>query len=533
MTPVDAQAPHAPGVGYRAALRWPLRLLLVVLTGLLAGAASYRSWSQPLDTALFDRLTRHWHATADPSVLLIAIDAASLRTLGPWPWPRTVHARLLDRLTDAGARRIVLDLPLQEPDPQPGADADLAAAIRRNGHVVLPVLTTWPEAAALREDQLPMPVFSASAAALAYAMVPPDRASVVRDVSLHQGVGSPYWPALGVALVAPSPGGIDGHAATVRPRRVGPPGTLARVSYDDVLTGRIPPSRLQGRRILIGLTAPPLAAGPGMHRPLPSTVSEIEFQGNLASALLQQQTVRVLPTRWHAVATALLMAASVLALGGGGAIARTAAVAAPLLPLLTAVAMLRAGHVWWPPATATACITVAVFAWAAWRIMALHPSGRNPTTGLAGRARFEQALGDACAAAHAQQRPLSLMLVEVAGVAAALNDHQLKCLAEGIRAHARRPRDTAARLDAGTFALILPDTPCSGATQVAEALLRDLHGVRPEYSATRAAPSVRIGIHCRVPGAERAAPDILVAAQNALQDAKTDPRLPSAIAGNG
>ncbi|QNR98470.1 CHASE2 domain-containing protein [Stenotrophomonas sp. 169] len=533
MTPVDGQAPDAPAVAHRAAPRWPLRLLLVVLAGLLAGAASYGPWLQPLDTAIYDRLTRHWHASADASVLLIAIDPASLRKIGPWPWPRTVHARLLDRLTDAGARRIVLDLPLQEPDPQPGADADLAAAIRRNGHVVLPVLTTWPQAAALHEDQWPIPVLSASAAALGHAMAHPDRDSVVRDVSLQQGVGAPYWPALGVALVAPAPRVIDRHAATVRPRLVGPPGTLARVSYDDVLSGRIAPSRLQGRRILIGLTTPPLAAGPGMHSPLPPAMSEIEFQGNLASALLQQQTVLVPPRRWHGAATALLVAASVLALASGGAIARTAAVAGPLVPLLIAAAMLRAGHAWWAPATAMACISVAGVAWAAWRIVGRRPSGMDAATGLAGRSRFDQALGHACAAAHAAQRPLSLMLVEVGGVDDPTNDRQLKCLARGISAHARRPRDTAARLGAGTFALILPDTPCSGATQVAEALLGDLHGVQPEHGTTRAARTVRIGIHCRVPSAEGVAPAVLADAQNALQEAKADPRLPSAISSNG
>jgi len=533
VTPVDGQAPDAPDVAHRAALRWPLRLLLVLLVGLLAGAASHGPWSQPLDTAIFDRLTRHWHASADPSVLLIAIDAASLRKIGPWPWPRTVHARLLDRLTDAGARRIVLDLPLQEPDPQPGADADLAAAIRRNGHVVLPVLTAWSEAAALHEDQLPLPVFSASAAALGHAMAHPDRDGMLRDVSLQQGVGGPYWPALGLALVAPAPRTIDRHAATVRPRLVGPPGTLARVSYDDVLSGRIAPSRLQGRRILVGLTAPPLAAGPRMHGPLPPAMSEIEFQGNLASALLQQQTVLVPPRRWHGAATALLVAASVLALAGGGAIARMAAVAGPLAPLLIAAAMLRAGHVWWAPATAMACISAAGVAWAVWRIAARHPSGMDPATGLAGRFRFDEALGHACAAAHAAQRPLSLMLVEVAGVDDPPTVRHLKGLARGISAHARRPHDTAARLGVSTFALILPDTPCSGATQVAEALLTDLRGVQHEHGTSGAACTVRIGIHCRVPSAEGDAPGVLADAENALQDAKADPSLPSVIASNG
>src|SRR5258708_39908969 len=55
-------------------------------------------------------------------VFVIDIDEESLRTLGQWPWPRTVLADLTDKLTDAGAAAIGYDLIFPEPDrtsPQP------------------------------------------------------------------------------------------------------------------------------------------------------------------------------------------------------------------------------------------------------------------------------------------------------------------------------------------------------------------------------------------------------------------------------
>ena len=47
---------------------------------------------------------------------VVAIDDASLAELGQWPWPRTVLAKIVDRLTAMGARVVALDIVLSEPD---------------------------------------------------------------------------------------------------------------------------------------------------------------------------------------------------------------------------------------------------------------------------------------------------------------------------------------------------------------------------------------------------------------------------------
>lgn len=54
----------------------------------------------------------------DPTlpVRIVDVDEASLARLGQWPWPRTHLARIVERLKEAGARTITLDLILAEPD---------------------------------------------------------------------------------------------------------------------------------------------------------------------------------------------------------------------------------------------------------------------------------------------------------------------------------------------------------------------------------------------------------------------------------
>lgn len=55
-------------------------------------------------------------ATADPGVVIIDIDEASLATLGQWPWPRDLLASLIENLGAAGVAAIGFDMAFTEPD---------------------------------------------------------------------------------------------------------------------------------------------------------------------------------------------------------------------------------------------------------------------------------------------------------------------------------------------------------------------------------------------------------------------------------
>ena len=88
---------------------------------------------------------------APDTVAVVAIDGQAAQRLDlplkPGDWPRSIHARLVDALAGAGARVIVFDLTFATPSKLPENDAQLAAAIRRAGNVVL--------VDALRRDSMP------------------------------------------------------------------------------------------------------------------------------------------------------------------------------------------------------------------------------------------------------------------------------------------------------------------------------------------------------------------------------------------
>src|SRR4051812_5377454 len=53
-------------------------------------------------------------------VAIIAIDDQSIANIGRWPWPRDVHAQLIDQLAAAKAKTIVHTVFFFEPQTDPG-----------------------------------------------------------------------------------------------------------------------------------------------------------------------------------------------------------------------------------------------------------------------------------------------------------------------------------------------------------------------------------------------------------------------------
>src|SRR5690606_1365036 len=170
----DARTRAAPGF---TAPR--LGTLLALALSAACGALGSLGGLGRIDLTLYDQAAAVASRPASADILLVAIDDESLAALGRWPWPRTAHAALLDRL--ASARAIGLDIIFSEPDRfDPSSDRTLAEAVRRRGNVVLPVALS-----AHRGDpaQLPIAPLADAAAGLGFNNVQSDSDAVVRRVS--------------------------------------------------------------------------------------------------------------------------------------------------------------------------------------------------------------------------------------------------------------------------------------------------------------------------------------------------------------
>lgn len=258
--------------------------LVALIASVLIATAVLTGWTRPVDDLLYDAAMRVAPAPADPDIMIIAIDEPSLAALGRWPWPRTLHAKLLDQLLAARPASVTLDMLLSEPGA-PADDAALADAMARIDQLYLPVQFMLPGRNGRAFDRLdPAPVLSAAADRLGHANTWIDSDGMVRSVALC------FAPAANIAplphmLADPASLATAPDCRTPRRLRFAEPASFATVSFSAVLRGEVPRPLLRDRHLLIGMTA----QGLGDRYPVPVASSGnmpgVEINANVANAL--------------------------------------------------------------------------------------------------------------------------------------------------------------------------------------------------------------------------------------------------------
>jgi CHASE2 domain-containing sensor protein len=107
--------------------RWPSGVLITLL-GLVFQFGNIE-WIRNLEFRSLDDRMRFSAQDPTPEIAIVAIDDATLNRIGRWPFPRSHHARLIDRLAGAGAKVIVFDAFFPLPDHRAGRD--LLEEVRR------------------------------------------------------------------------------------------------------------------------------------------------------------------------------------------------------------------------------------------------------------------------------------------------------------------------------------------------------------------------------------------------------------------
>ncbi|MFM2130193.1 MAG: hypothetical protein RL477_1739, partial [Pseudomonadota bacterium] len=117
------------------------RLARVLLIFLLVAGGYLFGQIEWLERELMDLRARLMHHPASTDLVLVQIDEPSLREFSVWPWPRHLHAEVLKRLVDAGARQVAFDIDFSSTS-SPQDDRVLAQALAeaaRTVDIILPV----------------------------------------------------------------------------------------------------------------------------------------------------------------------------------------------------------------------------------------------------------------------------------------------------------------------------------------------------------------------------------------------------------
>ena len=82
---------------------WFAGLLITIIVVVLSGSAPFQS----LERSFYDWGVRSTDRLPSDKIAVIAIDDESIANLGRWPWPRDLHAELIDRLSEGGGLQSV------------------------------------------------------------------------------------------------------------------------------------------------------------------------------------------------------------------------------------------------------------------------------------------------------------------------------------------------------------------------------------------------------------------------------------------
>ena len=354
--------------------------LIPVAAALVAGVLGLLPFFQRIELDTYDRRVE---ATASPSapadrISLVFIDNDSLRRMEPlvgrWPWPRLVHATVIDYFAAAGAKVIAYDVLFAERDRRKfmvadtewtgeESDAALVEATRKAGNVVhvaeaagaelvdaskeiaedltAPALnvklSTIAPACVQPRPRLtpPFPALARASRAIGHTLFILDSDGPVRRVAPVVQVGERAIPSLSLAATmlagatgAPAVSVDQGQCAALVPWRGpaenanGQPTFTSYSFYDlflaqqQILEGQKPvvdPSLFKDRIVIVGVNAD------GLHEVFTTPFSEGEINGpevhaNMVDAMLSNRSIVRSPP-W---VTAMLVLAGAGAVGVAG-----------------------------------------------------------------------------------------------------------------------------------------------------------------------------------------------------------------------
>lgn len=354
--------------------------LIPVAAAVLAGLLGLLDFTRNIELQTYDLRVA---ATARPSapsdqILLISIDDDSIRRMEPlvgrWPWPRLVHATVIDYLAAAGAKVIGYDILFAERDLRKfmvgdtewtgeESDAALVESTAKAGNVVHIAETSSAELAdpsrALKPDldapalatpapaigcveprpmiTPPFPALARASHAIGHSMLPLDADGPVRRVSPVVDVDGRAIRSFALATTMAAGGtpliaaGIDeyGHCTTLIPWRgpaVGAAGQYTFTSYSfydvfysqqQIMEGQTPgidPALFKGKIVIVG------GRGQGLWEnfttPFPSgDIDGPEVHANIVDAWLSSRSIARAP----ALAPIGLVVAAAATVGVAGA----------------------------------------------------------------------------------------------------------------------------------------------------------------------------------------------------------------------
>ncbi len=244
-----------------------------------------------LELRLFDLRFELTKRDVGDDIVLVAIDNGSLKELGVWPWPRTIHAQALDNLVAAGPRTIAYNVDFSSAS-LPAVDLQFEDSLARAGRkTILPAfLQTEIHGNGGRSVVYtsPLPAFARHVTTASVNLFP------AADGFVRELRGEIDWRDSEIPTLATLMAGREARVPSRFYIDYGIDGdSLSRIPFADILNGRFDRGVLSDKIVIVGATAAELADG--FPTPQGSAVPGSILHALATESLLQDRTLRRTP----------------------------------------------------------------------------------------------------------------------------------------------------------------------------------------------------------------------------------------------
>lgn len=179
--------------------RW-MYYFIPVCVSILVTFSSVLDWFSSADNFIYDNLLLLKKHQQSSDIVIIGIDQQSIDEFGRWPWPRTLHGELIDRLITADV--VFFDVIFAEENHlDTEGDHQLIRSVENHGRVVLPIHMELLRHKGQAIEVPPMPGLYQVAAGVGHVHVACDEKGICRSFYLKEGVAEAYWPHAALAIL--------------------------------------------------------------------------------------------------------------------------------------------------------------------------------------------------------------------------------------------------------------------------------------------------------------------------------------------
>lgn len=266
------------------------------------------SFLESLETKTYDFRLSDLRGSIPPvaDIAIVAIDDKSIAELGRFPWSRIQYVRLINKLSDVGAKALLVDAFFSERETEV-IDSAFADAVKKAGNVELAVFFNFDENLRVKGSTHTLPEIERVAAGIGHINLFAEDDGVNRRNKLIIDAEGKHIPSLGLlgAMAA-----LGENNFVLGPNNIrlgnrnipvdenysmlinytGDQGNYPRYSFADIVNGRVAPEMLKDKVLFLGATAP------GIYdlraTPFDNNVPGVELHATVADDIISGRFIR-------------------------------------------------------------------------------------------------------------------------------------------------------------------------------------------------------------------------------------------------